>query len=215
MIQKETWPDSDLWLGSLFSGARILYKYLPVNVGLRRIVFYKRHDLHLLKSKRSTAPGLHHSSSMDGPFELSSSAGGTSSEGAPLISYVLLCECLTLTESILTSACAVIDQLRARCCGYSALYINSSLNFPNDDHNHQRDSWHVTGLSIIHMYRNCGSIPTWHERKKKQLLLQSLIWITKSHFQVVSSHSYSYFFLLLQTREKTNSIYTNDNHQRV
>lgn len=43
----------------------------------------------------------------------------------PLITYVLLCECFSLKESLLTSACSVIDQLRARCCGYSALYINS------------------------------------------------------------------------------------------
>lgn len=85
------------------SGARILYKYLPTTVGLRRLIFYKRHDLHLLKSQKQQQDN----------------------HEIPLITYVLLCECFSLRESLLTQACAVIDQLRARCCGYSALYINS------------------------------------------------------------------------------------------
>ena len=37
--------------------------------------------------------------------------------------YVLLCECFNLKESYIASVCTTIDQLRARCCGYSALYL--------------------------------------------------------------------------------------------
>lgn len=126
----------------------MLYKYLPISAGLRKLVFYKRHDLHLLKN-RSHPPAL-------GP-RLSIAAGENTlypiagslpirSQGqrplvpllevneaeAPLISYVLMCECLSLSESILTSVCAVIDQLRARCCGYSALYVNCAVDQPDN-----------------------------------------------------------------------------------
>ncbi|XP_076357057.1 uncharacterized protein LOC143250437 isoform X2 [Tachypleus tridentatus] len=37
------------------------------------------------------------------------------------ITYVLLCECAALMERV-TEACVFVDQLRARCCGYTALY---------------------------------------------------------------------------------------------
>lgn len=37
--------------------------------------------------------------------------------------YVLLCECYNLKETYIASVCTTIDQLRARCCGYSALYL--------------------------------------------------------------------------------------------
>ncbi|XP_076324177.1 uncharacterized protein LOC143232507 isoform X2 [Tachypleus tridentatus] len=37
------------------------------------------------------------------------------------ITYILLCECATLMERV-TEACVFVDQLRARCCGYTALY---------------------------------------------------------------------------------------------
>lgn len=140
------------------SGAQILYKYLPIASGLRRIVFFKRHDLHLLKSRHSpdsspltssSSPPLfnsstqhqHQSRQAPQPSDLIGDSNVTSLKfnslslddsnyeadtESPIISYVLLCECTQLTETILTSVCAVIDQLRARCCGYSALYIDST-----------------------------------------------------------------------------------------
>lgn len=37
------------------------------------------------------------------------------------ITYVLLCECPTLMDYV-PEACVLVDQLRARCCGYTALY---------------------------------------------------------------------------------------------
>ncbi|OQR79874.1 hypothetical protein BIW11_00093, partial [Tropilaelaps mercedesae] len=37
------------------------------------------------------------------------------------ITYVLLCECPRIMD-YLTEACVLVDQLRARCCGYTALY---------------------------------------------------------------------------------------------
>ncbi|KAI1295478.1 hypothetical protein HDE_05355 [Halotydeus destructor] len=103
----QTFPGEDCeklennWIS--WTGARLLYKYLANNVGLRRLLFYKRRDLHLLKR--------HHNTEQD-------------NEEVPLITYVLVCECFTLRESQLTAACTVMDQLRARCCGYSGLYIN-------------------------------------------------------------------------------------------
>lgn len=123
----------------------MLYKYLPISAGLRRLVFYKRHDLHLLKY-RSTRASAGARLSVGGENSLYPIAGSLTGGGqeeqqrshvpaadvneaeAPLISYVLLCECLSLSEPILTSVCAVIDQLRARCCGYSALYVNCSVD---------------------------------------------------------------------------------------
>ena len=77
------------------TGARVLYKYLPMCVGLRRMIFLKR-----TKQFREEYVGNY---------------GFT---------YVLLCECFNLRESYIASACTTIDQLRARCCGYTALYIN-------------------------------------------------------------------------------------------
>jgi hypothetical protein len=126
----------------------MLYKYLPISAGLRKLVFYKRHDLHLLKN-RSHHPALGPRSSVAiGENTLYPIAGSLPirSEGqrpllplvdvneaeAPLISYVLMCECLSLSEPILTSVCAVIDQLRARCCGYSALYVNCAVDQQNN-----------------------------------------------------------------------------------
>lgn len=79
------------------AGARIIYKYLPMCVGLRRLIFLKRAFIE------------------DEKDEYGGSYGFT---------YVLLCECFNLRESYLASACTTIDQLRARCCGYSALYVN-------------------------------------------------------------------------------------------
>ena len=90
-------------------------------------MFYKRHDLHLLKQGLQQEPSGGSRASLTGEAGLQPSYGMPVTQGAeeaPLISYVLLCECLSLSESILTSVCAVIDQLRARCCGYSALYVN-------------------------------------------------------------------------------------------
>lgn len=37
------------------------------------------------------------------------------------ITYVLMCECTSLMDYV-TEACCFVDQLRARCCGYTALY---------------------------------------------------------------------------------------------
>lgn len=37
------------------------------------------------------------------------------------ITYVLLCECPSLMDYV-PEACVLVDQLRARCCGYTALY---------------------------------------------------------------------------------------------
>ncbi|XP_064490212.1 uncharacterized protein LOC135401634 [Ornithodoros turicata] len=37
------------------------------------------------------------------------------------ITYILLCECPTLMDYV-PEACVLVDQLRARCCGYTALY---------------------------------------------------------------------------------------------
>lgn len=121
----------------------MLYKYLPISAGLRKLVFYKRHDLHLLKHRPNQAAAGRRLSVTGGENSLYPIAGALSGRAeerpnlpvvdvneaeAPLISYVLLCECLSLSESILTSVCAVIDQLRARCCGYSALYVNCSVD---------------------------------------------------------------------------------------
>ena len=120
-----------------------MYKYLPITVGLRNIIFYKRHDLHLLKSRTTVqCPPIQQSLDSEDVSSPEQEVRGmrSSSDGTPLISYVLLCECLTLSESILTSTCAVIDQLRARCCGYSALYINYSLGSSTDQHTHQKQS---------------------------------------------------------------------------
>lgn len=137
------------------TGAQMLYNYLPIAAGLNRIVFYKRHDLHLLKRRHNkdplvtelsdTTPDQQEASDPSfssnlRPRGIISGEEGSDQEviegnddgnevsEAPLISYVLLCECLSLKQSILTSVCAVIDQLRARCCGYSALYVNCSLD---------------------------------------------------------------------------------------
>lgn len=133
----------------------MLYKYLPISAGLRKIVFYKRHDLHLLRS-RSSGAGARPRMSLAGENSLYPAmlpmrtqaeeraltqqhlpVGDVNEAEAPLISYVLLCECLSLSESILTSVCAVIDQLRARCCGYSALYINCSFDPPDTSYPHR------------------------------------------------------------------------------
>lgn len=70
-------------------------------IGLRRMMFLKR-----------TLTDLNEEILMMGPFGFT---------------YVLLCECFNLDQSHLASACTTIDQLRARCCGYSALYINYQL----------------------------------------------------------------------------------------
>lgn len=134
------------------TGAQILYKYLPIASGLRRIVFFKRHDLHLLKCRHSpeaspvtstASSSTNQQQSRQPASDLIGDSNVTSTSfklnslslddshyetdtESPIISYVLLCECTQLTETILTSVCAVIDQLRARCCGYSALYIDST-----------------------------------------------------------------------------------------
>lgn len=84
------------------TGARILYKYLPMCVGLRRLIFLKRcpdmyrDDLEKSKLKPTIFTGF---------------------------TYVLLCECFNLKDAYIASVCTTIDQLRARCCGYSALYL--------------------------------------------------------------------------------------------
>lgn len=85
----------------LFSGASTLYNQLPASIGLNRLLFFKRRDLHLLKI-----------------------FSPKNDNEIPIFTYVLICECHSLKESHLTIACSIIDQLRARCCGYSGLYIN-------------------------------------------------------------------------------------------
>ena len=135
------------------TGAQMLYKYLPISAGLRKLVFYKRHDLHLLRHRPNQAEGGSRLS-LVGENSLYPIAGvlpgradqlrphvplvDVNEAEAPLISYVLLCECLSLSESILTSVCAVIDQLRARCCGYSALYVNCSVDQSDASQHPQR-----------------------------------------------------------------------------
>lgn len=37
------------------------------------------------------------------------------------ITYILMCECINLLDHV-TVACGFVEQLRARCCGYTALY---------------------------------------------------------------------------------------------
>ena len=106
----------------------MLYKYLPISVGLRKLVFYKRHDLHLLKQRPAPDAGASLAAGEGSLFPSYNLPATRTAEETPLISYVLLCECLSLSESILTSVCAVIDQLRARCCGYSALYVNVAVH---------------------------------------------------------------------------------------
>lgn len=144
----------------LHTGAQILYKYLPMSAGLRRLVFYKRHDLHLLKNRQnldllSSGGGEEHAQEEE-------DTGGLESE-IPLISYVLLCECLTLSESILASVCAVIDQLRARCCGYSALYINYSLEGGSQQ---QLQQQHLTSSSATTtVTRTSGDVYHHHQQQ--------------------------------------------------
>ncbi|XP_075585932.1 uncharacterized protein LOC124490334 [Dermatophagoides farinae] len=93
------------WL--FWTGARILYKYLPTCVGLRRLIFLKRcPDMY-----REDLMTNHHQQSKMKPTIFTG------------FTYVLLCECFNLKESYIASVCTTIDQLRARCCGYSALYL--------------------------------------------------------------------------------------------
>lgn len=81
--------------------------------GLRRLIFYKKHP-----DSDWENYGYSASSAMSG------SGSGTNLQG---FTYVLLCECYNLQESHLATACTIVDQLRARCCGYTALYVNAEL----------------------------------------------------------------------------------------
>lgn len=71
-------------------------------VGLRRLVFLKR------------CPDMYREDMVQGKVKPTIFNGFT---------YVLLCECFNLKAEIIASVCTTIDQLRARCCGYSALYL--------------------------------------------------------------------------------------------
>ena len=84
------------------TGARILYKYLPMCVGLRRLIFLKR------------CPDMYREDMVQSKVKPTIFTGFT---------YVLLCECFNLKDAYIASVCTTIDQLRARCCGYSALYL--------------------------------------------------------------------------------------------
>ena len=84
------------------TGARILYKYLPMCVGLRRLIFLKR------------CPDMYREDMVQNKIKPTIFTGFT---------YVLLCECFNLKDAYIASVCTTIDQLRARCCGYSALYL--------------------------------------------------------------------------------------------
>lgn len=134
----------------------MLYKYLPISAGLRNLIFYKRHDLHLLKHRPTQSMNRVSIAGENALYPIAGSLPTRPDEQrphvpladvneaeAPLISYVLLCECVSLSESILTSVCAVIDQLRARCCGYSALYVNCSVDqVPQQQHQASDASHH-------------------------------------------------------------------------
>uniref|UniRef100_T1KD92 DUF7153 domain-containing protein n=1 Tax=Tetranychus urticae TaxID=32264 RepID=T1KD92_TETUR len=75
----QTFPGEDSeklernWLA--WTGATILYKQLPMSIGLRRLIFFKRHDLHLLKSYSTP-----------------------SENEIPIFTYVLVCECFNLRD---------------------------------------------------------------------------------------------------------------------
>ncbi|XP_054156716.1 uncharacterized protein LOC128955101 [Oppia nitens] len=111
-----------------WTGARILYKYLPMCVGLRRLLFLKRvkqqqpyRDLDYAGGGGGSGGGMggmgghHHPQQQQQHHHQHHTHGFT---------YVLLCECFNLKVNTVASVCTTIDQLRARCCGYSALYIN-------------------------------------------------------------------------------------------
>lgn len=76
-----------------------------MSIGLRRLIFFKRHDLHLLKNFSTAQSEMNE---------------------IPIFTYVLMCEAFNLTNSQLPLVCSTIDQLRTRCCGYSGLYMNRS-----------------------------------------------------------------------------------------
>lgn len=87
------------------TGASHLTQKLPSDIGLGKLLFFKRRDLHLLKSdclKQFVDNEL------------------------PIFTYVLICELFNLRDELLPTTCAIIDCLRARCCGYTALYINGT-----------------------------------------------------------------------------------------
>ena len=102
------------------AGARILYKYLPMCVGLRRLIFLKR------------CPDMYREDMVQSKVKPTIFTGFT---------YVLLCECFNLKETYIASVCTTIDQLRARCCGYSALYLT---------HFQQQQSQHQGPLEQAH-----------------------------------------------------------------
>ena len=97
----------------LFIGARVLYKYLPMCVGLRRLIFLKR------------CPDMYREDMVQSKIKPTIFTGFT---------YVLLGECYNLRGPYIASVCTTIDQLRARCCGYSALYLTHYQQSPPIQH---------------------------------------------------------------------------------
>lgn len=156
------------------TGAQVLYKYLPITVGLRNIIFYKRHDLHLFKTRTTvqcppTQQPLNREDMGSGSEGSDVRGMRSSNDGTPLISYVLLCECLTLSESILTSTCAVIDQLRARCCGYSALYINYSLGSSTDQQYQQQQPSSSSSSSLVNQLQKYHDERTTTHQQQQEM----------------------------------------------
>lgn len=79
--------------------------------------------------------------------------------------YVLLCECFNLKEAYIASVCTTIDQLRARCCGYSALYL-THFQQPTPPTVAQarmdQQGHHPSGSNMSHQRRHAHHIPRHH-----------------------------------------------------
>ena len=112
-------------------------------VGLRRLIFLKR------------CPDMYRDDMVQSKIKPTIFTGFT---------YVLLCECFNLKSEVIASVCTTIDQLRARCCGYSALYLTHYRQraMTEDDGTHPPQAHHSSsapgssGSSSGHHVREGG-----------------------------------------------------------
>lgn len=86
-------------------------------VGLRRLIFLKR------------CPDMYREDMVQSKIKPTIFTGFT---------YVLLCECFNLKAEVIASVCTTIDQLRARCCGYSALYLTHYSQRAQEEKGHSQ-----------------------------------------------------------------------------
>lgn len=101
----------------IFIGARMLYRYLPRNAGLRRITLHKCGFIFFFQSSFLVVIQDSWIRNAYNIFKFTYTAVAKSGDKM----YLLICECADLLKD-LSSAAYLIPALRARLCGYTGLY---------------------------------------------------------------------------------------------